>query len=168
MQSNWWDGDYPITQGYGCTSYEGEPFNPNHPECPHFHDGMDIGLPCGRFVFAAQPGRVVAVGVYGGGPYALIVAVGEWWVWLFHLQANWVNQGDTFGPKQVLGEVGNLGFSTGCHLHFEVTPPNSGYFDSIDPSFMLAGTGQGGCALAPLAPLVGLTEVLSHALRHMA
>lgn len=167
MRSSWWDGDWPVTQGYGCTEFTGEPFNPNHPECPHFHDGIDIGLPCGRFVIAATTGSVVQVGVYGGGPYALILSVGGMWVWLFHLQANWVNQGDAFGKGQILGEVGTLGFSTGCHLHFEVTPAGSNYFDSVDPTSWLTGAGPQGCALIPLLPLAGFAEVLTHALRHL-
>ena len=168
MRSAWWDGDYPITQGYGCTEFTGEPFNPNHPECPHFHDGIDIGLPCGRFVLAAMVGRVIQVGVYGGGPYALILDVGSWWVWLLHLQANWVNVGDSFGPGQVLGEVGTLGFSTGCHLHFEVTPSGGRYFDSVDSSPWLTSGKSPGCAMLPLIPLVSVAEVLANVLRHHA
>lgn len=147
MQSPWWVGDFPISQGYGCTDFNGEPFNPNHPECPHWHDGIDIAIPCGRFVIAAMAGTVVQVGVYGGGPYALVLDVGGWWVWLLHLQASYISVGDQFGPGMVLGEIGTLGFSTGCHLHFQVTPAGTGYFSSVDPSPWLAGNAATtGCA----------------------
>jgi hypothetical protein len=159
MRSGWWVGDYPIDQEYGCTDFQDEPFNPNHPECPHWHDGIDVGIPCGRFIVAPMAGTVVQVGVYGGGPYALIIDVGGWWVWLLHLQANYVSVGDTFGPGIVLGESDSLGFSTGCHLHFQVTPANSGYFDSVDPSPWLAvQAGPGGCAFDILT--VGYTVTM--------
>lgn len=167
MRSAWWEGDYPITQGYGCTDFTGEPFNPRHPECPHWHDGIDIGIPCGRSIIAPNAGTVAQVGVYGGGPNALILAVGGWWIWLLHLQANWVNIGDQFGLGQILGEVGTLGFSTGCHLHFQVTPAGSGYFDSVDPSAWLISGGARGCAIAPLLPLVGLAELLMKGVGHV-
>lgn len=167
MRSGWWDGDYPITQGYGCTDFTGEPTSPRHPECNYWHSGIDIGLPCGRFVIAAMSGTVVQVGVYGGGPYALIADVGGWWLWLLHLQANWVGQGERFGPGQILGEVGTLGFSTGCHLHFQVTPAGGGYFDDVDPGAWLFGGAAPGCAVWPLLPLVGLAELLVHGVSHV-
>jgi Peptidase family M23 len=142
MQSAWWVGDYPISQGYGCTSYLAEGPSPFHPECPAFHDGIDIAIPCGRFVVCQVNGSVRQVGVNGGGPFALVISAGNWDVWLLHLQAAYVGVGDFVGPGQVLGEVGDLGFSTGCHLHFEVTTAGGGYRDSVDPSPFLQAAAE--------------------------
>src|SRR5262249_26346575 len=116
--------------------------SPYHPECPYFHDGIDIAIPCGRFIVNQVHGYVKQVGWGGGGPYALILNAGNWDIWLGHLQTAYVNPGDGIGPGQVLGEVGNLGFSTGCHLHFEVTIAGGGYRDSIDPSPFLQAAAQ--------------------------
>jgi murein DD-endopeptidase MepM/ murein hydrolase activator NlpD len=159
MRSHWWNGDYPIIQGYGCTDFTGEPFNPNHPECDHFHDGIDIGLPCDTHITCPFAATVVQVGVYGGGPYALVIDVGGWWVWLLHLSVNFVQVGDGIFPGMVIADSGNEGFSTGCHLHFEVTPAGRGYFDSVDPTPWLTGGGAGAsCALNVLT--VGYTVVM--------
>lgn len=133
MRSAWWVGDLPVTQPYGCTDFLAEGPSPFHPECAAFHDGIDIGLDCGADVIAAASGVVRQVGVFGGGPFALIINIGNWDVWLFHLQAAFVSVGEQVLPGMVLGNVGTLGFSTGCHLHFEVTTAGGGYRDSIDP-----------------------------------
>ncbi len=133
MRSAWWLGDSPVTQAYGCTGYLAEGPSPFHPECPAFHDGIDIGLDCGQPVLSAASGVVRQVGINGGGPFALIINIGDWDVWLLHLQAAFVAVGEQVLPGMELGQVGNLGFSTGCHLHFEITTAGGGYRNSVDP-----------------------------------
>lgn len=141
MLTRWMPGDWPVTQGYGCTAYLEEGPNPNHPECPAFHDGIDLGANCGTPVYCPVPATCVQVGVYGGGPFALILDVGGWWVWLLHLEASYVAVGQSVPAGALVGHVGTLGFSTGCHLHFEVTPAGGQYRDSVDPGGWLTGSG---------------------------
>src|SRR2546425_7064503 len=52
-----WPIDGVITQGFGCTSY---PFEPYDPSCPsrHFHSGLDIATDYGTAVHAADGGIV--------------------------------------------------------------------------------------------------------------
>lgn len=154
MQSPWWAGDYPITQAYGCTNYAAEGPSYNHPECPYFHDGIDIGMPCGTVIISQINGTVVQVGVGGGGPYALIIRSGNWDFWLLHLEAAYVSQGQQVHPGMALGLSGTMGFSTGCHLHFEVTTAGGGYRASVNPfPFLGAPGGQGqGVPLSPYPP----------------
>lgn len=138
MRSGWWSGDWAVTQPWGCTDLDLEPANPHHPECPHFHDGIDIGLSCGQAVYCPLPATCVQLGVEGLGPYALILDLGAWWVWLGHLQAAFTAPGQAIPAGAQVGAVGDLGVSRGCHLHFQITPAGGGYFDSVEPSDWLA------------------------------
>jgi murein DD-endopeptidase MepM/ murein hydrolase activator NlpD len=48
-------------------------------------------------------------------------------------------QGQTVTAGEQIGEVGDLGNATGCHLHFEVHPRGGSiYEDNVDPSAWLA------------------------------
>jgi murein DD-endopeptidase MepM/ murein hydrolase activator NlpD len=110
------------TQGFGCTSFDREPANP---ECPggHFHTGLDLaGLPPGTPVLAAAGGLVLSV-VSSPGGYGLHVVLdhGHGLTTLYaHLQRSAVAAGDLVGGGQPVGELGSTGNSTGTHLHFEV------------------------------------------------
>ena len=66
--------------------------------------------------------------------------------WYAHMQSLTVADGQIVQAGQQIGEVGTLGNSTGCHLHFEVHPRGGSiYEDGVDPSEWLqthAGSGQ--------------------------
>jgi murein DD-endopeptidase MepM/ murein hydrolase activator NlpD len=56
---------------------------------------------------------------------------------------------------QQIGEVGDLGNATGCHLHFEVHPRGGGYLeDQVDPVPWLAAN-AGHSVPTGGTPLVG-------------
>lgn len=152
MLSAWWRGDFPITQPYGCTDFASEGYNPNHPECPYFHEGIDIGLPCGTVLFSGVNGTIVNIGANGYGPYALTIRSGNYDIWLGHLQAAYLNLNDNVRVGNPVGESDNLGFSTGCHLHFEVRPAGAPYRSSVDPLPWL-GTGIPGPLALGVPPL---------------
>jgi endonuclease/exonuclease/phosphatase family metal-dependent hydrolase len=58
--------------------------------------------------------------------------------WYGHLRRLDVRPGLAVTAGQRLGEVGDLGNATGCHLHFEVHPHGGSiYQDNIDPSSWL-------------------------------
>ena len=130
-----------------------------------------MALPCSTNVICPVAATVVQVGVYGGGPYALILDIGGWWVWLLHLEVNYVQRGDGVSPGMVIAQSDNLGFSTGCHLHIGVTPAGGGYFDSVDPTAWLAiPSGGPGCALdiAAIGYTVGMILFIFHAILQWA
>jgi murein DD-endopeptidase MepM/ murein hydrolase activator NlpD len=91
------------------------------------HTGVDWGVPCGTPVAAAATGRVLAAGqnvAYGNrivlvhdgvGPEHLRIATTY-----NHLSRIDVAVGQQVSAGQVLGLSGTTGYSTGCHLHFEV------------------------------------------------
>jgi murein DD-endopeptidase MepM/ murein hydrolase activator NlpD len=115
-----WPEDGPITQGFGCTPYPFEPWDPN---CPsrHFHSGIDIGAPGGTPVHAGDTGIAYTyVSSYGYGNHIIIVH-GNGWVSVYgHLASFAVGNGQGVGRGQTVGYEGSTGNSTGPHLHFEI------------------------------------------------
>lgn len=102
------------------------------------HTGTDFSLPCGTPVLAATSGKVVIRTDQGwAGRWLVQVSTGEGALttWYAHMQRVLVSQGDVVRAGQQIGEVGTLGNSTGCHLHFEVHPRGGSiYEDPVDPS----------------------------------
>lgn len=120
-----WPESGPISQGFGCTSY---PFEPYDPSCPqrHFHNGLDIAGPCGNPIHAADAGiaHIEPFQSYGFGNYIIIVHGNGWETLYGHLAAFAIRDGQTVGRGQVIGYEGTTGNSTGCHLHFGVNLNN--------------------------------------------
>lgn len=115
-----WPESGPITQGFGCTPYQFEPYDPS---CPsrHFHTGIDIGAGWGTPVGAGDAG--IAYTYYSGYGYGnhVIIAHGNGWVSVYgHLASFAVGNGQAVGRGQTIGYEGSTGNSTGPHLHFEV------------------------------------------------
>jgi len=85
------------------------------------HEGIDLKVPAGTPVRAAEFGRVVtsaSLGTYGN-----IVAIrhaGTFVTVYAHNEANLVAQGDWVSRGQVIARVGQTGNATGPHLHFEI------------------------------------------------
>lgn len=115
-----WPEVGPITQGFGCTSY---PFEPYDPSCPskHFHSGIDIAAPWGTSVVAGDSGIAYTyVSSYGYGNH-IIVVHGNGWVSIYgHLSGFAVGSGQPVARGQVIGYEGSTGNSSGPHLHFEI------------------------------------------------
>lgn len=89
------------------------------------HTGLDFAAACGTPVGAAAPGKVTKVGWAGGNGMQVRVdhgKIGEHHVVTTynHLSAVGVRVGQEVAVHQGVGRVGNTGYSTGCHLHFEV------------------------------------------------
>ncbi|GAB3201517.1 M23 family metallopeptidase [Nocardioides hungaricus] len=89
------------------------------------HNGTDFGVSCGEGLRAAGTGTVIAKyysSVYGN---RLFVSLGQIngknvTVVYNHAAGYRVNVGDRVQQGDVVGYVGNTGWSTGCHLHFIV------------------------------------------------
>lgn len=115
-----WPENGPITQGFGCTPYPFEPWDPN---CPshHFHTGIDIGAGWGTPVGAGDAGIAYTYySSYGYGNH-VIIAHGNGWVSVYgHLASFAVGNGQAVGRGQTIGYEGSTGNSTGPHLHFEI------------------------------------------------
>ncbi|HEY9287723.1 MAG TPA: peptidoglycan DD-metalloendopeptidase family protein [Candidatus Dormibacteraeota bacterium] len=122
-----WPMDGVITQGFGCTSYPFEIYDPSCPE-KHFHTGIDIATDYGTPVHAADGGIVhnYSMGcTYGGGLcgyglYVVIVHAGGFISLYGHLSGYAVADGTQINQDTVIGYEGSTGNSTGPHLHFEI------------------------------------------------
>lgn len=100
------------------------------------HTGLDFAAPCGTPVGAAAGGRVVATGWAGGN--GVQVKIDHGWIGGYrvvttynHLSAIGVRVGQVVEALDGIGRVGNTGYSTGCHLHFEVIA--NGQFTDPEP-----------------------------------
>lgn len=98
------------------------------------HNGIDIYMPVGSTILAADAGTVTNVDFLPGG-YGNWVRVTHRWGHsdYAHLNKATVRQGQQVAKGDMLAESGNTGNSTGPHLHFSIR---------IDPYFR--GDGWGG------------------------
>jgi murein DD-endopeptidase MepM/ murein hydrolase activator NlpD len=109
-----------VTQPFGCTYLELEPYAPY---CPgrHVHTGIDLAAKSGTPVYSAT-GGVVRVGFDpdGAGNFVVVSVDAHARVIYCHLSAVGAVNGQTVSAGQVIGALGSTGRSTGPHLHFEV------------------------------------------------
>jgi murein DD-endopeptidase MepM/ murein hydrolase activator NlpD len=86
-----------------------------------FHAGVDIDGACGQPIWAADDGRVISAGYNGGYGNATVIDHGGGLATLYaHQSSIAVSSGAHVNRGQTIGYVGTTGYSTGCHLHFEV------------------------------------------------
>jgi murein DD-endopeptidase MepM/ murein hydrolase activator NlpD len=85
------------------------------------HPGIDIGVPAGTPIRAADSGRVVLAGWNGGyGNYTCIQHTASLSSCYAHQSSIQVSVGQNVSQGQVIGLVGCTGLCFGDHLHFEV------------------------------------------------
>jgi murein DD-endopeptidase MepM/ murein hydrolase activator NlpD len=89
------------------------------------HTGTDLGVPCGTPVHVALPGVVVQAGWNSAYGWRTVVSHGVVGGVLLTTTYNHqthidVSVGDHLAAGVVIGTSGTTGYSTGCHLHFEL------------------------------------------------
>lgn len=125
------------------SGYVSSPFGPrNNPltGVPEIHKGIDLVNAQGTPIVASAPGVVIkaapATG-YGNVVFVSHVMNGEIWTTVYaHLNAITVSAGQQVGAGQTVGTLGNTGWSTGPHLHFELHRGKwaPGQPNAIDPA----------------------------------
>jgi murein DD-endopeptidase MepM/ murein hydrolase activator NlpD len=114
-----------LTQPFGPSDLVGEPAMFGY---AHFHTGVDLGVPMGTPIRAAEAGQVLqAAGqtndvgmLVGYGNLVRVQANSGRVDYYGHMSAFAVQRGDVVQAGQVIGFVGSTGYSTGPHVHFEV------------------------------------------------
>jgi peptidoglycan hydrolase-like protein with peptidoglycan-binding domain len=92
------------------------------PRGASFHAGLDFPAPTGTPITAAAAGRVAFAGYDDGWGLTIVLDHGNGLRTRYaHLSATTASLGATVAAGTQVGRVGSTGFSTGPHLHFEVT-----------------------------------------------
>ncbi len=86
------------------------------------HEGLDLPAPKGTSIRAAAGGRVVysGQGMRGYGKVVVLKHSEDLSTVYAHNSANLVRMGDLVKRGQVIARVGETGWATGPHLHFEL------------------------------------------------
>jgi murein DD-endopeptidase MepM/ murein hydrolase activator NlpD len=128
-----WPAHGPITSPFGMRV---------HPitGVRKLHTGTDLGIPCGTQVHAAREGTVLSAGWDTAYGFRTVVSHGVVNGALLATTYNHQSQLDvTVGQHvdvgQVIGLSGTTGYSTGCHLHFELLVNG----DFVDPMPWMTG-----------------------------
>ncbi|MFV2064100.1 MAG: murein hydrolase activator EnvC [Chloroflexota bacterium] len=123
-----WPTRGTVTQGYGCT---GVGISPPRGSCPSFHSGIDIANAAGTPIRAAGDGVVAFIGFRTDGAFVVVIGhAGGYETMYAHMLATYpVRVGQFVKKGQLVGKMGSTGYSTGNHLHWEV----SRGFSSVDP-----------------------------------
>ena len=89
---------------------------------PTRHAAIDIALPQGTPVYAPAGGRVLFAGYLQLTGNTVVIEHGLGLkTWYYHMVSLDVQTGDMVGGGQQIGAVGSTGFSTGPHLHYEMS-----------------------------------------------
>lgn len=121
---------WPVPGRYSISSPFG---NRLHPISRQYtmHTGIDIPANPGTPIVAAQTGTIVFANWFGGYGKAIIIDHGGGYTTLYaHNQDILVNVGEVVRKGDTIATVGNTGYSTGPHLHFEVRI-NGEYVDPL-------------------------------------
>jgi peptidoglycan DL-endopeptidase CwlO len=112
----------PVRQGSGALVWpvNGPVVSPFGMRWGRLHAGVDIAVPAGTPIRAADSGRVVLLGWTGGyGNYTCISHGGSLSTCYAHQSRYATSMGASVGKGQVIGYIGCTGHCFGDHLHFE-------------------------------------------------
>ena len=87
------------------------------------HQGGDVFADCGTPLVAAQGGRVEYAGFHSAAGHYVVITGAESredYVYMHLRSASPLRTGQTVETGQAIGEVGETGNASGCHLHFEL------------------------------------------------
>lgn len=134
--------------GYSWTTITSTFMDPNYSFFNGVHTGLDL-IPNGNYyassgaykmtgkpvIMATISGRCMFYVDYFG---ALVVEIvnteGTMKTVYMHLDQVYVATGDSVNAGQPIGVMGNTGFSTGAHLHYEVRIRNGLFWQAVNPA----------------------------------
>lgn len=114
-----------ISSGYGMR---------HHPVTGRrtMHEGVDYRASTGTPVYSVAAGVVVQSGYNAAnGNYIAIRHADRYTSYYLHLHKRLIKAGQTVRTRQLIGNVGNTGISTGPHLHFGFRKPDGSWMDPL-------------------------------------
>ncbi len=106
----------PLTTSYGTLRYV------NNIKTPYTHSGIDMAASKGVNVLATENGKVVFSGILDLTGNTVIIYHGyNMFSIYYHMNSRVVKKDDIVKQFQKIGEVGSTGFSSGNHIHFEIS-----------------------------------------------
>ena len=120
---------WPTKSGYVITTYFG---HDNGLGYYRYHSAIDIaGLGCNSPIYAANDGTVIAARYHTSlGNYVEIDHNNGYKTLYAHMSKLYVKKGQGIEMGQVIGLMGDTGYSFGCHLHFQAKYNNQ-VFDPL-------------------------------------
>jgi murein DD-endopeptidase MepM/ murein hydrolase activator NlpD len=112
-----------ISQGFGCSSFYLEVYDPSCPYPHKIHTGIDIAGPYGTQIVAADTGvAYLYPGSIGYGNLLVIIHGNGYSTYYGHLSgyAPGLSSGQVVPRGTTVAFEGSTGWSTGPHLHFEI------------------------------------------------
>ena len=112
-----------ITQGFGCSSFYLEVYDPSCPWPHKIHTGIDIADGLGTSIVAADTGvAYLYPGSIGYGNLLVIIHGNGYSTYYGHLSAYapGLSSGQVVPRGTTVAFMGSTGWSTGSHLHFEI------------------------------------------------
>jgi murein DD-endopeptidase MepM/ murein hydrolase activator NlpD len=103
------------------------------------HTGVDFPADLGTPVSTTMAGRVVWAGPNGPWGNLVVVENDGYQIYLAHLEIIAVTQGQILGSREIVGEVGSTGNSTGPHLHYGIKWRTDGGQVWLDPVVFFDG-----------------------------
>ena len=125
------DWAFPLKSRYVLTSHF------NEARSYERHPGVDLAVPVGTPVYAAQSGKVTVASYYGGYGNCVMIFHGDGLTSVYgHNSKLAVKQGKYVRKGELIAYAGSTGRSSGSHLHFEVrnsagTPISPGPFIGV-------------------------------------
>ncbi|QPK79784.1 M23 family metallopeptidase [Corynebacterium lizhenjunii] len=113
--------------------------SPFGPRWGSFHSGIDIANANGTPILAVMDGTVIDSGPASGYGNWIRIQHEDGSISVYgHMESLDVTVGQHVVAGQKIAGMGNLGFSTGTHLHFEIHPDGT---NAVDPAAWLASRG---------------------------
>ncbi|MFI5282381.1 MAG: murein hydrolase activator EnvC family protein [Candidatus Dormibacterales bacterium] len=115
-----------ISQGYGCTTFYLETYDPTCPWPYRKHTGIDIAGPYGSQLVAADTGVAYLAYSPVGGNYVILIHGNGYSTYYGHLSgfAPGLTSGQVVARGTTIGFEGATGIVTGAHVHFEIRVNN--------------------------------------------
>nr|WP_245670416.1 M23 family metallopeptidase [Corynebacterium crudilactis] len=109
------------------------------PRWGSFHNGIDIANAIGTPIYAVMSGTVISSGPASGYGQWIRIQHDDGSISIYgHMEYLYVSVGERVSAGQEIAGMGNQGFSTGSHLHFEIHPDG---VTPVDPQVWLANNG---------------------------